>query len=236
MLPVLVKRELQDTLKKQRALWFLLVGLLLFVLNVFVGVDAYRKAHDWYIAEAGQPLRPAFYDSSYIMSDVLDRYIIYREPAALMLISGGNEKFLPREVWVQPGGVVRPRPIDIYTKLLPNIPPVDWVFIITIIFSLFVLILTFDSVSGEKESGTLAIVFSNSVSRLGYLASKYVAIMVISTVAIGLGMMVSLIWAGLLLPDMYGPETIVRIAGIFLRNGTLSVDIRIARPRRLRKE
>ena len=54
MLRVLVKRELQDTLKKQRALWFLLVGLLMFVLNVFVGVDAYRKAHDWYVTEVGQ--------------------------------------------------------------------------------------------------------------------------------------------------------------------------------------
>ncbi len=42
------------------------------------------------------------------------------------------------------------------------------------VLSLFAILFTYDAVNGEREQGTLALTFSNSVSRVQYVAAKFV--------------------------------------------------------------
>lgn len=49
---------------------------------------------------------------------------------------------------------------------------VDFSVIVCVVLSLFALLFTYDAVSGERESGTLKLVFSQGVSRATYLAAK----------------------------------------------------------------
>jgi len=49
---------------------------------------------------------------------------------------------------------------------------IDLAFIVQIVLSLFAILFTFDAVSGEREDGTLRLVFSNSVPRAQFLAAK----------------------------------------------------------------
>jgi ABC-type transport system involved in multi-copper enzyme maturation permease subunit len=49
---------------------------------------------------------------------------------------------------------------------------VDFTFIVQVVLSLFAILFTFDAVSGERESGTLRLVFANSVPRAKYLLGK----------------------------------------------------------------
>ncbi|MFC1537811.1 ABC transporter permease [Candidatus Latescibacterota bacterium] len=59
--------------------------------------------------------------------------------------------------------------------LLKVFNELNWEFIVTILLSFTAFLLTFDSISGEKESRTLAITLSNNISRGTVLIGKYLA-------------------------------------------------------------
>jgi len=49
---------------------------------------------------------------------------------------------------------------------------IDFTFIVQIVLSLFAILFTYDAVNGERERGTLKLIFANSVSRAQYLVAK----------------------------------------------------------------
>ncbi|HKL66897.1 MAG TPA: ABC transporter permease subunit, partial [Bacteroidales bacterium] len=53
---------------------------------------------------------------------------------------------------------------------------IDLTFIIQIVFSLFAILYTYDSINGERELGTLKLSFANPLSRVEYLISKITGI------------------------------------------------------------
>ncbi len=53
-------------------------------------------------------------------------------------------------------------------------PPLDFLFIVTIIMSLLAILFSYDAVTGERQSGTLRLVISNSVSRTRILLGKFI--------------------------------------------------------------
>jgi ABC-type transport system involved in multi-copper enzyme maturation permease subunit len=69
----------------------------------------------------------------------------------------------------------------------------NWSFIITMILSFAILLLSFDMISGEREKHTLTLVLSNGVSRSVLLFGKYISIVVTAFLIILPGFMISLI-------------------------------------------
>jgi len=53
-------------------------------------------------------------------------------------------------------------------------PPIDFVFIVTIIMSLLAILFSYDSITGERECGTLRLMTSNSISRVKVLLGKWI--------------------------------------------------------------
>jgi ABC-type transport system involved in multi-copper enzyme maturation permease subunit len=89
-------------------------------------------------------------------------------------IYDGKEKYLPNAIvfsawnvfsFLNKSGSTNP--------FLNTFEELNWSFIVALILSFVALLLTFDSVSGEKESKTLALALSNSVSRGTLLFGKY---------------------------------------------------------------
>ncbi|MFA6457639.1 MAG: ABC transporter permease, partial [Bacteroidota bacterium] len=50
---------------------------------------------------------------------------------------------------------------------------IDFVFIVTTVFSLLAILFTFDAINGEAERGTLQLIFSNAVPRTQYIIGKF---------------------------------------------------------------
>jgi ABC-type transport system involved in multi-copper enzyme maturation permease subunit len=69
----------------------------------------------------------------------------------------------------------------------------NWGFIIMIILSFAILLLSFDMISGEREMHTLTLVLSNSVSRSVLLSGKYIAIIITAFLMVLPGFMISLL-------------------------------------------
>jgi len=76
--------------------------------------------------------------------------------------------------------------LNVFTEL-------SWGMIISLIISFTVFLLTFDSISGEKEAKTLAITFANSVSKGTYLFGKYLSAIITCLIVLLPGMCISLI-------------------------------------------
>ncbi len=51
---------------------------------------------------------------------------------------------------------------------------IDFAFIVQVVFALFAILFTYDAVNGEREQGTLRMVFANAVPRAQYLVAKCV--------------------------------------------------------------
>ncbi|HCO94649.1 MAG TPA: hypothetical protein DIU00_11980 [Phycisphaerales bacterium] len=61
-----------------------------------------------------------------------------------------------------------------YNPLPILFPPLDFLFIVTIIMSLLAMLFSYDSIAGERQSGTLRLVISNSISRTKVLFGKFI--------------------------------------------------------------
>jgi ABC-type transport system involved in multi-copper enzyme maturation permease subunit len=69
----------------------------------------------------------------------------------------------------------------------------NWYFIVSLILSFAILLLSFDSVSGEKQSQTLSLILSNNVPRSLLLLGKYLSIIISSFLMVFPGILVALI-------------------------------------------
>jgi hypothetical protein len=76
---------------------------------------------------------------------------------------------------------------------IPKALRIDWVFIVGIIGSLMAFLLTYDAISGERESGTLKLILSNPISRSGLLLGKLLGSISVLFIAIGFGWIISLL-------------------------------------------
>ena len=119
---------------------------------------------------------------------------LYKRPSALTFIADGSDAFLPgsgttswgswsrtagssgqvKSIWSVDYPTANPNARD----LRPKATKIDWVFIITYLLSFIPLLFTFDSLSGERESGTLRLCLANPISRPALLVGKFLGTLI----------------------------------------------------------
>jgi len=80
-----------------------------------------------------------------------------------------------------------------YNPLPILFPPLDFLFIVTIIMSLLAILFSHDAIAGERQSGTLRLVISNSISRTEILFGKFIG----GTISLVIPFILSLLAGGL---------------------------------------
>jgi ABC-type transport system involved in multi-copper enzyme maturation permease subunit len=142
--------------------------------------------------------------------------ILYKRPNPLLFMSVGGEKHGPTGYDLGPKQTLAPLPAGPRNFKMPEVPDLDWAFIIKIIFSLYAILLGFEAVSGEKERGTLSQIFSNPVGRMKILTGKYLAIISSAAIALITGIITSLIIIGVFLPFVLSLPNLARMAFLFI--------------------
>lgn len=202
----IIKRELLDHLKSVQFSVLLAASVVLFAVNGLVFVQHYARVRADYqkaIASADQEL-----------STMETR--TYRRPSPLVFMAEGGETTRPAGYWLGPKLTLMTLPAETVNFKLPDVPQLDWAFIVKILFSLYVILLGFEAVSGEKERGTLRLVLSNPVGRLKLLTGKYLAIILSAAIPLVAGLLISLIVIGAFLPGLMGVQNLARIAFFFV--------------------
>jgi ABC-type transport system involved in multi-copper enzyme maturation permease subunit len=174
----LIQKELLNYLLDFRFVAIFMLSVLLSVLSVYVGVRNYRQQLEQQQVVTNaykERLASAFEKGGGHGSwDLTRQGIIWnREPEVLSPVVFGMSGKLGNEVHIQ-----YPYPAS-YEDSLFSVDPIhalfgilDFAFIVKVILSLCVLLLTYDMVCGEKESGTFRLVSSFAVSRSAVAISK----------------------------------------------------------------
>ena len=205
----ITKRELYDNLNSLRfaLATVLLLGLMLTNASVHLREHP-KRVQNYHNAVARYQNRLASHaeDSLYKLAEQ-GPGSLYKKPSDLRFCAEGGETFLPGDAeggygrWGK-GGEPRlesfwilayPSVTPDLRNVRPNVTKVDWGFIIGYVLSLIALLFTFDSISYEREQGTLRLMFANSIPRHTVLIGKFLGALISINIPFTLAVLVNLL-------------------------------------------
>jgi ABC-type transport system involved in multi-copper enzyme maturation permease subunit len=198
----IVFREIRDHIQSLQFVALLLFSIALFSANGIIFARKFQAENAAYSAAAAQ-FAP---NTQYIF--------LTRQPNPLLFLAEGGDLDRPASYYMMAKGYFSasaPRPRD---YKLPDIPKLDWSFIVKTVFSLYVVLLGYAAVCGEKEQGTLRLVLSNPVGRVRFLAAKYAAILAAALIPLAVGCVISLGILGVSLPQILTWGLASRVASL----------------------
>jgi ABC-type transport system involved in multi-copper enzyme maturation permease subunit len=196
MLREIILRELVDHLRSLRfSLTFLLVTVLMLTGSVLY-IHDYRQLVADYSENVNENLRllkDRAKENFFYRLVSWETQSIYRSPNPLGFIAEGHEKDLPNVFEVDAFELKGPEIKLRGNYTLWKFDPLDWVFIIGVILSFAALVLTYDSISGEREAGTLRLCLSNALPRSTLLLGKFIGVTIILMIPLIVGICMSLL-------------------------------------------
>ena len=194
----IAKREILDNLTRFRFALTLILVMVLMVMNAVVFVSSQYPRR---IAEYSEDTHKAV-ESLRKKSRNLGELAVkgpgdlYKSVSPLTFITTGKDATLPKRVegahsggygigmttpdfsfnysWSANWWLQYPQDISRKNDSLPNFTELDWTFIIGLVMSFMAILFTYDAISGERETGTLSLLMSNSVPRATVLLAKFI--------------------------------------------------------------
>jgi len=144
MIRHILRRELLKNFQSFRFFALFAVAVFLFAINPFLVATEYRERVQKY-NEYVEMMEKRSKDQG---------IGTFRRPNPMSFVAGSSDVKAPTGYRINLSLGVAPMGVDQYGVNLtfPGFQLVDWVFILKVLFSLFAILLTFDAVSGEKES------------------------------------------------------------------------------------
>jgi ABC-type transport system involved in multi-copper enzyme maturation permease subunit len=193
MIRQIIHKEILENLLSFRFILSLVLLIVLFAVGGFVFVGKYKQQSSDYWERTNENLAGFRGQSQQLYGLAFYRQSIWREPKPLSLCAEGFEKSLPDHFR-----------FDVFSSDLPEIKgrgnftlshfsSLDWAFIVSMILSFLALVFTYDSISGEKEDGTLRQMLANTIPRHQVLFGKYLGVVLTIGIPLLIGLLVSLI-------------------------------------------
>ena len=177
MLLTLIQKEMMHHILSVRFVALLVMCLLLVPLTLHINYRNYlqnqvnyQAAIELSVAEmddALHPLRdPPAPDTEFSK--------LFLEPTPLSVFAKGLEESLPGYLGMTRNGVKHGSTSVGEGSLSSALGNLDFLFVVSTVFSLLALLFTFDAVAGEREAGTLRVTLANALPRDLFLWSKLI--------------------------------------------------------------
>ncbi len=195
MLGVILRRELLDQLQSLR----FAVGFVLIVGCFVASAVSWNVRHVRDAATQQEVVRRAETGVGFASrrdgGTTLASPELRRPLSPLGFIAGGHDRGMPNHARVSEQGIKLEEKGDRNPLLLRR--DIDWAFIIGFLGTLLALLLTHDSIAGEKEGGTLRQTLANPVPRHLLLLGKYAASLLSVSIPVLVGAVLGLLLMGL---------------------------------------
>jgi ABC-type transport system involved in multi-copper enzyme maturation permease subunit len=169
MLRTLILKELRVIVTGPKFVATFAACSLLLLLSVYIGIEEYNQAVDQHHMSEQLVDERLQQVSSWHRVQTREQ----RKPDPMQIFSSGLHYDIGRWTPIESEQSVKLKnsmysddPIFAVFRIL------DFTLIVQVVFSLFALLFTFDAVNGEKESGTLRLIFANAVPRARYIMAK----------------------------------------------------------------
>jgi len=193
MIRQILRKEVLENLLTLRFILSLLLTISLFAVSGFVFVKRYERQSQDYWKKTNENLTRLSEQSKQLYRLAFYKQEIYKAPRPLTCCVEGFEKSLPNCIRFNAFTSDLPETRGQSNFVLPHFSDIDWVFIISLILSFVALVFTYDSICGEKETGTLSLMLAGTVPRYAVLLGKYSATMLTLGIPLCIGLLVSLV-------------------------------------------
>ncbi|MHC4323175.1 MAG: ABC transporter permease subunit [Planctomycetota bacterium] len=161
MLRTIIAKEFLNNILNLRFMIGLVLCLIVTVACIMILAHDYRQQMKDYNARVN------------IQDEILDNYAVAKTYRITRMLrpQKSPERFRPLIIGIsgnEGSGFFDYNPLPIL------FPPFDFLFIVTIIMSLLAMLFSYDAVAGERQSGTLRLVISNSISRTKVIFGKFI--------------------------------------------------------------
>ena len=172
MVRAIAAKEMLDQVASPKFVFLFVVATVLILFSLYTGSSAYRAERTEY--QATDALSRRELENRRSWNEVAQFGVkVARQPAPLSAIATGVSSALGRSARVRPQQQPEFAPPPLAdTPVLAVLGELDFAVVVRVFLSLFVLLLTYGAVAGEKESGTLKAVLANPVPRSQLLMGK----------------------------------------------------------------
>ncbi|MYA70560.1 ABC transporter permease subunit [Candidatus Poribacteria bacterium] len=189
MLREIIWRELLDHLQSLRFALTLLLVIVLMLTGSVLYIHDYRQQVADYRENVNETLQLLENKAKRGLHAVVsgNTLMIYRAPSPLGFIAEGHEKDLPNAFGVSGFDLDGPQTVLRKNYTLQRFDALDWVFTAGVILSFAAFAMTYDSISGEAETGTLRLCLSNPLPRVTLIFGKYIGVMISLSIPLIIG-------------------------------------------------
>ena len=173
MLWQIIKKEYLLNLISLRFVIAFVLASGLTILSVYMLIDDYQARLNEYgkrVTSHAEQLRGALNYTDLIDDEI----IVDKEPARLSVLAQGIERNINPVVKFRKGEYPVLSESASENPLFSLFKRIDFLFVVQYILSLMALFFAYDNISGEKETGTLKLMFSNSIPRDKVLLGKVI--------------------------------------------------------------
>ena len=217
MLMTLIQKEIMHHILSVRFVALLVMCLLLIPLTLSINHRNYHQnLVDYQEAVKLANIEETTINPRMELKPELEVSKLFLKPSPLSVFANGLGDALPSYLGMTRNGIVQGASSLVSDSLSYLLGHLDFLFLVSTVFSLLALLFTFDVVAGEREAGTLRITLANSLPRDIFLWSKliggYLVFVVPFLVSFLFGLLV-LVWQGFPLGE---PEIFPRVLGLTL--------------------
>ena len=212
MLITLIRKEMMHHILSARFIALLLMCVLLIPLNLHINYHRYLQRQVDYQETVKDENSKGPAEQPWLQKQRTDPNLevskLILKPTPLSAFGTGLESALPSYLGMTRNGIQRGEAALSTAPIAFVLGHLDFVFVVSTVFSLLALLFTFDTITGEKEAGTLRITLANALPRDILLWSKliggYLVFIVPFLVSLITGLLV-LVWQGFPLaePDIF---------------------------------
>ena len=218
MLITLIQKEIMHHILSVRFVALLLMCVLLIPLNFHINYHHYLKRQVDYQETLKDENNKDTADQPWKQRKTTDPNLevskLILKPTPLSVFAKGLESALPSYLGMTRNGIRRGEAALSTAPVATLLGHLDFVFVVSTVFSLLALLFTFDAVAGEREAGTLRITLANALPRDIFLWSKliggYLVFIVPFLISLIIGLFV-LVWQGFPLAE---PDVFPRLLGL----------------------
>ena len=215
MLLTLIQKEMMHHILSARFVALLLMCLLLIPLTLSINYQNYRQdLVDYQEAVKLANIEEKTVNPKMPLEPALEVSKLILKPTPLSVFAKGLEDSLPGYLGMTRNGITQGPPATFSGPLSELLGHLDFLFVVSTVFSLLALLFTFDAVAGEREVGTIRITLSNALPRDLFLWSKliggYLVFVVPFLVSFLFGLLL-LVWQGFPLGE---PDVFPRVLGL----------------------
>lgn len=187
----IVIHQLQDSLKNMKFVISLVLIIILFIVNALFFSAFYEEKQHEYASFRLENLKNISDESENLNKLVFAKHSVQKEPSISDFISGSKQNTFP-DVWEIDTKTIS-FPSKSGYKYSSNSILIDYLFILTVIGSFLIFLLTYDAISGEREKGTLKLVFSNSINNMSFILGKLCGVVLSVILGVFLGIVLNIL-------------------------------------------